>query len=203
MYFKLDLKSLKLKFKVGILWNFHASFVSLSLNEFSWNLILLGKQGNASSRPWYSISRSWVVLHEQSSVKLDSVENSGALTGDLTIVTIDHHDRDHDHDQPSRSWHVLKQTLGCSRPYITIVTSSFPARDLRKILVFNWFIFGLFWGFICSAFGRYIFGIRAGFRSKFGFWKVEKGVQCCVFWLIWDSLFWIRVFKLVKVMICI
>ena len=131
----------------------------------------LRKQGNASSRPWYHASRSWVVLHEQSSVRLDSARQSG-------LLTILYHDRDimssrswHDHEQPSWSWHVLKQTLGCSRPYITIVTSSLSARDLRKILVFNWFIIGLFLSFIVAFWGatflvsEWVLGLKLGFEG--------------------------------------
>ena len=56
-----------------------------------------------------------------------------------------------------------------------------PARDLRKFLVSNWFIFGLFWSFILAFEALTIFGIRAGIRFKFGVLKVEKSVECCVF----------------------
>ena len=102
-------------FKVGFeafeievyVWNkcvCQASFVYVSFEWVSCKLIFLGKQGNASSRPWYSISRSWVVLHEQSSVKLDSALKSGLLTSWYHDRDIMPHDRDYDHEQPSRSW---------------------------------------------------------------------------------------------------
>ena len=102
-------------FKVGFeafeievyVWNKCVCQASLLYLSFEWvycKLIFLGKQGNASSRPWYSISRSWHALHEPSSVKLDSAQNSGLLTGWYHDRDIMPHDRDHDHEQPSRSW---------------------------------------------------------------------------------------------------
>ena len=135
MYFKLDLRCWYLKFKVGILCIFQLSFINWSLKNFPW-IFFFRKQGNASSRPWHCISRSWEVLHEQSSVRLDSARQSGLLTVSYHDRDIMPHDRDHAHDQPSRSWQLVRQILGCSRPFITIVTMLLSARDLQKFLDF-------------------------------------------------------------------
>ena len=130
------------------LWNFQASFVYLSSNDFLAKILFLRKQGNASSRPWYNISRSWQVLHEQSSVRLDSARQSGLLTISYHDRDIIYHDRDHAHDQPSQSWQFMRQTLGCSRPFIMIVTKTFQLVTFEifwfligLLLVYYWFIF--------------------------------------------------------------
>ena len=127
----------------------------------------------------------------------------------------------------SRSWPLIITIVTYSRSTITIVTvcktdsgvlttvahdrdHTLPARDLQKFLVSNWFSidfflvsFSVLRRYKLAFRGATIFGIRAGIRSKIWDFEVEKCVECCVFWLIWGSLFWIMVFKLVKVMICI
>ena len=161
------------------LWNFQASFVYLSLNDFLAKISFLRKQGNASSRPWYNISRSWRVLHEQSPVRFDSARQSGLLTVLYRDRDIIYHDCDHAHDQPSRSWQLVRQILGCSRPFITIVTIPFQLVTFKKNFS-NWFIFGLNLGFCLAFWDVSIFGIRAGIRSKLGFWRLKVCWMLCI-----------------------
>ena len=145
------------------------------------------KQGNASSRSWYRLSRSWQVLHEQSSIRLDSARQSGLLTVPhhdrdiiltiVTVLTIDHHDRDSlwgrfwgAHDRSSRSW-----------PY---PSSSWPSKIFGFLiglsLVWFWFILEV----LFSVLGRYIFGIKAGIKSKI--WDFEGWKMCWMLCILID-----------------
>ena len=142
-------------FKVGFeafeievyVWNkciCQASWYIEVLNEFLEIWFLLGKQRNASSRPWYSISRSWVVLHEPSSVKLDSAQKFWFAHGLISRPWY----------HASRSWPwsratitivtVVRQILECSRPLLTIVTTPFQLVTKWKIFDFQlvsfWFL---------------------------------------------------------------
>ena len=145
--FKLDLEVFVIGVEIGIYVFFQTSFINSVLNDFLWNSFSSEKQRNASSRSWYHASRSWEVLHEQSSVRLDSARQFGLLTVSYHDHDIVPHDRDCAHDRSSRSWQFARQALSCSRPLLTIMTTHFELVTLKKKIVSNWFIFYLFWGF--------------------------------------------------------
>ena len=108
---------------------------------------------------------------------LTVLDNLVCSRSHITTVTSCHHDRDlltiihHDRDcLQGRFWGAHDR---CSRSW-WLPSSSWPSKFLIFKLVYFWFLLNVLRRYNLAFRGVTIFGIRAGIRSKIGFWRLKN-----------------------------